>query len=213
MSIITQMEDEYQEKYGIIPEEKNDILNYIKENFKVNNDKLFNLESYIDHIDWDYIEFEIPLVPKGTPRPRYSSRSGKFYVKGAANYKKLIKEIITIKEVIHTGCVIEIETYQPTPVSQMRPEEIYLAEKGKIRPLSNPDVDNLAKTYLDAVTGHLIINDNIVFAAYLEKYFSMKPRIVITIKYMKEFDSKYNMKKVTGSKSYKSLIGTEKVIK
>lgn len=211
MASIANMENEYREKYGVIPEEKDDILNYIKENFKINEIKLKELEDHIDQMEWKFLEFSIPLVPKGTPRPRYSSVSKRFYVKDAANYKKLIKDIITVKEIIHTGCIIEIDTYHPTPTSLMRPEEIYLAEAGKIPALVNPDVDNLAKTYLDAITGHLIINDNIVFSAYLNKHYSIKPRIVITLKYQDDFDCRYNMKRITGSKSYKTLLGSEKL--
>ena len=88
----------------------------------------------------------------------------------------------------------------------MTNQEVILAEKGLIRPLVTPDFDNLAKTYTDALQGVLLLNDNIITSGRVEKYFSIKPRINIKLRWQKEFDSKYNEKKTLNSIGYKKMI-------
>ena len=87
----------------------------------------------------------------------------------------------------------------------MTKKEIILAEKGLIRPISTPDFDNLAKTYTDALQGILLLNDNIINEGTVKKYFSIKPRIHIKLKWQNNFDSKYNERKTINSKGYRNL--------
>ena len=85
--------------------------------------------------------------------------------------------------------------------------EINLAEQGKIVPVGTSDVDNLMKTYLDMIQGHLLLNDNIVTRGTLEKFYSLKPRLEIKIRYQTDFDSRYNERRITHSKSYQEEFG------
>ena len=62
--------------------------------------------------------------------------------------------------------------------------------------------DNLGKTYSDMIQGILLLNDNIVNPGKVEKYFSLKPRVDIFIKYQDGFDSNFNRKKITSSTQY-----------
>ena len=54
--------------------------------------------------------------------------------------------------------------------------------------------DNFAKSYMDAIQGVLIADDNIITDAQIIKYFSVKPRIYLELAYQSRPDSKYNEK-------------------
>ena len=96
---------------------------------------------------------------------------------------------------IITPMYFEVNAYLPTPAS-MKIEDKILAELGYIRPISKPDFDNLAKTYSDMLTGVLIYDDALIIEGTSKKFYSLKPRIEVKIKYMKDFDSLFNWKKI-----------------
>ena len=74
--------------------------------------------------------------------------------------------------------------------------EMVLAEMGLIRPISKPDWDNIGKAYCDMIQGFLIYDDSLIIKGMSEKFYSIKPRIEITISYMEDFDSKFNKRKM-----------------
>ncbi len=106
---------------------------------------------------------------------------------------------------ICTRVEITIEAYLPTPIKSMTATEVILAEKGLIRPISTPDFDNIAKTYTDALQDILLFNDNIINPGHIEKFYSIKPRLKIKIKYQTDFDSQYNRRKTLNGTKYKKL--------
>ena len=71
-----------------------------------------------------------------------------------------------------------------------------LAELGFIRPISKPDWDNLAKAYCDMIQGYLLEDDALIIEGISKKYYSIKPRVEITIEWMESFDCKYNEDKI-----------------
>ena len=73
--------------------------------------------------------------------------------------------------------------------------------------------DNLGKTYSDMIQDILLLNDNIVNPGRVEKYFSLKPRVEIYIKYQDGFDSNFNRKKITNSTQYLNMINENKINK
>lgn len=194
--------DEYELIYGGIPDNTDDILRYLESTMRLDFDKIAAEEKRIKDIEWDYREVVFYLVPKGTPRPRQSG--GHFYVKGAKQMKNVFNKYLREQGLICTRCDLSITAWMPTPCSSMTNTEIYLAEKGIIRPQSTPDFDNLAKTYTDALQGVLIYNDNIINPGYIEKYYSVKPRIKLCIKFAKDFDSNYNRRKMMACVGMKS---------
>ncbi len=56
------------------------------------------------------------------------------------------------------------------------------AEKGLIRPVTRPDVDNVAKLVLDAMNGIAYRDDSQVVSLTVDKWFSERPRIEITVR-------------------------------
>jgi Holliday junction resolvase RusA-like endonuclease len=186
--------------------DENLILNYLENNLKLDLEKIKEEETRIQNINWEEVIITLPIEPKPSPRPRYSFKTKHFYVKGAKSNKNIIKEYIN-SNIIYTRTNLLVKTYQPTPIHLMDNNEIYLAEKELILPIQNPDWDNLGKTYSDMIQEYLILNDNIVNPGSVEKYYSLIPRVVIIIRYQKDFDSKFNKKKILNSTQYKSLIG------
>lgn len=196
---LSMKEEEYNLKYGALPKTQEELLQYAQEKYPFSQDQFDKAMDMVEDNPWRRVEFTLYLVPTPTPRPRYDGNH--FYVKGAAQNKKLIKQYIE-RHILFTRCEITIEAYLPTPTSVMNHAEIYLCEGKLIVPVGSCDVDNLMKTYLDMIQGHLLLNDNIVTMGHLEKYYSLKPRLHIIIRYQEKFDSKYNQKKITRSRAY-----------
>ena len=165
--------------------------------------------------------FELPIIPNPSPRPRHTM-NGHTYVEGARDTKEYfrnyikkvyddkIADIVIDSDIIHTIVRIHLDFYIPTPTSSMNKTEIILAQMKKIRPIGNGDWDNLAKTYTDCLQSVLIINDNIITDGRVKKYYSIKPRIKILIRWQADFDCDYNRKKTLTSVTYRKLIGGNK---
>ena len=200
---------EYQNKYGDIPKNFNErfmlllnSLNITKKDFNKLKKSIYDILS----IKQNEINLIFYFIPQATPRPRYSKFSKVFYVKNAMNYNEVFGQFVESCEDIRckiiTPCTFECRTYMPIP-DQMNKTEKLLAELSLIPNISKPDWDNLGKTYSDMVQKHLILDDSLIYKGTTEKAYSSKPRIEITIKYLNEFDSKYNERKVKGWSTYR----------
>lgn len=192
------MEKDYEEKYGDITEDYEERINQLLTPIKTDSRrKLLQEEIFrIRNIEWITKKFTIYLLPKATPRPRLGQR-GVFYVKGAKDNKKLFKKFINDIDIdiITTPTKFTCKSYFPIPSSMNQIEKV-LAEIGLIRPISKPDWDNVGKSYCDMLQGLILYDDSLIVEGVSKKYYSMKPRIEITISYMKEHDSGYNRKKM-----------------
>lgn len=203
--------ENYQDKYGDIPEETNSRFKYLLDTLKIKTSELNTIKRLIPKLrnaKWHRLDFVIYLVPKATPRPRYSMKTKKFYVFDAMNNSNMIKKFLKSLEepigIICTPMKFDIVGYLPTPSNMTRIEKI-LAELGLLQPLSTPDFDNMVKTYADAFQKHLILNDSLIVDSHIKKRYSCKPRVEITMKFMDKYDCNYNKRKVQGWKYYKEL--------
>lgn len=192
------MEKEYNKEYGDIPRDSLDRIDYILKGTNLNRCKLkvYDEIHRIVNIKWKELSYTIYLLPKATPRPR-SGKNGIFYVKGASDNRKFFEEYMRNEDIplITTPTIFNCTSYLPIP-SSMNPVEKLCAELGFIYPVSKPDWDNLAKAYCDMIQGVLLFDDSLVVEGTSIKRYSVKPRIEITIKYMEDFDSNYNKKKI-----------------
>lgn len=207
--------EEYIEAYGKIPSDNKDILDYLKKELKLSEkdfEKIDQMESYVKSIPWDTLKIILPIIPKGAPRPKLG-KSGIFYVTGAKENKKLCRYYIEDKyHIIYTQSHFSVTTYMPTPIKSMNRHEIYRAEIKSLVPVSYPDWDNLGKTYSDMIQDILILNDNIITKGLVEKYYSIKPRVEIEIKYQEGFDSKFNKRRIKSSKAYQEAVEAGHII-
>ena len=200
---------EYEEKYGSIPNDRDERLQFIMSKAKDQDRTFSSVPKEIERIrkiKWKTIEYVIYLIPKASPRPR-KSMNGHFYVNGAADNKRFFKNFY--KEtldtpIIDTPCKFYCDSYLPIP-NDMSLVNQFLAELGLIRPLKKPDFDNLAKTYSDMTQGILLFDDALIIEGISRKWYSCKPRIEITFKYMEEYDSEYNRKRIFKAERHKTL--------
>lgn len=199
----TKMEKEYNELYCDLPSEQNELIKFIKNKVKIDYEKYNKLNNHISSLKWNELKLEIYLEPYATPRARLNSRTNTFYVKGAAEHKKIMENMISKFNIICTTTEILIKTYQKTPKS-IKPHELLLAEEGKIRP-HDKDWDNLGKTYSDMIQGVLLLNDNLIVDGRTQKFYSIKPRVEVYIRYLSDFDSEFNMQKIMKSKLFVNL--------
>lgn len=193
------MEKEYNELYGDIPSDYEGRLDYLIKDMKLSKFKvpIMKYLNKILKIKWNKLSYTIYLLPKATPRPRMGNR-GVFYVKGAKDNKKFFENFIKTQDVrlITTPVKFYCSSYFPIPKSMSSAEKI-AAELGFIRPVSKPDWDNVGKAYCDMIQDILIYDDSLVIEGVSKKFYSVKPRIEITIEYMEEYDCEFNKKKIT----------------
>lgn len=193
----------YDETYGEIPEDADARLEFLISTFKseIWKKQLPSVRKRVEDITWKTRKFTFYIIPKATPRPRGYMRGNHvhFYVKGADEHKKFIKYFLNVMkqediELIQTAIKFDCKVYMGMPKS-MKSVEKLCAELGLIRPLSKPDWDNLAKTYCDMINDVIIADDKNIIEGSLKKYYSIKPRIEITLQYANDFDSDFNQKK------------------
>ena len=190
--------EDYKKEYGHIPVESTRLLSYLMSTMDISKIKKNILleANRIANIHWSTFHFTIFMLPKASPRPRYSSKGHMFYVKGASDNKKIFQEAMKDSDfpIINTPMKFCCTSYLPIPNTMKKHEKI-LAEMGLIRPISKPDFDNLAKTYSDMIQEIVMTDDALIVEKKKKKYYSCKPRIEIIIEYMDEIDSDYNKKK------------------
>jgi Holliday junction resolvase RusA-like endonuclease len=194
------IESDYKDKYSSVSSNEITRFGELLSSIKISPEFRRTIFSMINHnlnIQWNSVSFVIYLLPKATPRPRHSFRTNTFYVMGAKDNKDIFKEFISKQDIdmITTPCKFRCISYLPIPNSMNNIEKV-LAELGLIYPISKPDWDNLGKTYSDMIQGTLLFDDSLIVEGVSKKLYSTKPRIEITIDYMSDYDSNYNMKKI-----------------
>ena len=65
-----------------------------------------------------------------------------------------------------------------------------LAEAGHIRPEKKPDWDNFAKAVTDALKGVVWTDDSRIVSGRTEKYYSLKPRVEVFIRFRRRREDK-----------------------
>lgn len=197
--------DGYELIYGALPNTREELLSFLEKELNIDHEALQKREEEINSIGWMEENLTFYVTPKSTPRPRNDGTH--FYVKGAADLHRVFKKYLRDRDIICTRVEYYLTVYLPIPMKSMSKEEIYLAEKGVIRPIVLPDWDNVAKTYTDCLQSIILLNDNIINPGYVEKFYSIKPRVEIKLRWMKDFDCEFNKKKTLSSIAYKKLFG------
>lgn len=198
----------YQKLYGEVPEDYDTRMKVLTEMLKFREKEipfLSSMHEKLTNMKTEKLRFILYLVPEPTPRPRTRFNTKRFYVKGAKDNNDLFGEIMKSMEdmyLITTATKVKVINYLPTP-SGMNRYERFFAELGLTKALTTPDWDNLAKAYCDMIQKNLLINDSLIWKGTSVKYYSIKPRIDLTIEYDKAYDCKFNRKKIEDSKYFK----------
>ena len=120
------------------------------------------------------------------------------------NYMRKItedKELADIDGLINTPCIVKYDAYLKTP-SYFNTTDIFLSEIGLIRPPVKPDWDNIGKKYCDMYNHNVWLDDLLVLSGTVDKYYSIKPRIEITLRYMNCVYNKHQYNSIINRKDY-----------
>jgi Holliday junction resolvase RusA-like endonuclease len=122
--------------------------------------------------------FEILGVHDAAKRPRATTAAGfvRFYDPGVKNKKKIRA---AVRSVLPEGWVppqgeicLEMDYYFPMTLSMTVAQKV-LARMGLYRPNKKPDLDNLAKEFMDACNGLLWADDADVVDLHVRKWFAV----------------------------------------
>ena len=205
---------EYYDKYGLIPNDQQERLEWMVDHFNLTDKKIkeiINAKQYImDNLS--YYDFKIVLYeePAGTPRPRFklvnrynlanaAMTNGQFVkvfsITGAED-RRFMRQLITsgelqeFQQLLYTPCRIEFNAYIHTP-SNFNIVQKFLAEIGLERPINKPDWDNIGKKYSDMMNGNIWLDDTLVIDGTIRKFYSIKPRVEINISFANILYNKY----------------------
>ena len=205
---------EYYDKYGLIPNDQQERLEWMVDNFNLTDKKIkeiLNAKQYImDNLS--YYDFKVVLYeePAGTPRPRFklvnrynlanaAMTNGQFVkvfsITGAED-RRFMRQLITsgelqeFQQLLYTPCRIEFNAYIHTP-SNFNIVQKFLAEIGLERPINKPDWDNIGKKYSDMMNGNIWLDDTLVIDGTIRKFYSIKPRVEINISFANILYNKY----------------------
>lgn len=124
----------------------------------------------------------IPGEPTAKARPRHT---GKFVYtpEKTKNYEVLVKTLFIEKygSVMLEGYVEAVITAYfsiPKSTSKKKREKMVI---GEILPTKKPDLDNIAKSILDALNKIAFVDDSHVTKLVAEKYYSENPRVEVFI--------------------------------
>lgn len=215
---------EYMNKYGNIPKDYIERLEYLYDKLNIDDKKSDEIlqarNAFINSTHYKTIRIVLYEIPEYTPRPRArilhksgiinSVTGGNDFIQIYSITGRQNKEYMKMytKENVHeldsllcTPCDIEYKTYFPTP-SYYNKTQMFLAEIGLDRPLTKPDFDNIEKAYADSFTDNIWIDDIVVIDATLRKYYSILPRVEIDLKYANQLFNNHQYKAMINRKNF-----------
>lgn len=135
------------------------------------------------------VRFTVLGEPKGKGRPRATVRGGfaKVYTpKDTVMYENLVR--LEYRQqcgdyMFPEGAVLDmrIAAFYSIPKSASKKKRKQM-EDGSIRPVKKPDMDNVVKSIADSLNGVAYRDDTQIVDCAVRKFYSDKPRVVITIK-------------------------------
>ena len=223
-------EFEYENKFGNIPVDYNERLEYLLDLYKIKDSRLDSIIYQRDMMiqTLQYFDYNITLyeIPEGTVRPKFrlinrlnfaevakaNSSFVHVYVPNAKEDSVFMKRLVDheldeISEyhnnsLIATPCIVTYNTYFKTPPA-FNINDTFLSEIGLIRPgITKPDFDNIAKKYSDMTNENIWLDDSLVMTGIINRYYSILPRIEIHIRYLNMFYNKHQYNSITTRKDF-----------
>ena len=206
-----QREKDYELNYGDISNDVYDRLQFFLGD-KFDEILLENAKKRIkeakEKIQYNQIKITFYEEPIGSHRPRVNYHTRGLHVPMAKenlifmqNFVNSLKEEIKL---ISTPMRVDLIAYFPMP-NNLKPIEVVLYETEHDMAIGKPDFDNILKAYVDMIRESIILDDDIVSESYFKKYYSLKPRVILTLTYTNGFVSEYTYKKLISRKSFKDL--------
>lgn len=204
-----QREIEYAKEFSNISDDIYErLVNKLGDKF---NENLINMVNYRineikDNVEYKSIKIVFYEEPIQTNRPRTNYHTHTTYVPNAKEnhdaIENFIKKVASDIKLISVPMNISIDAYLKMP-ENISPLEMVMYETKNDYAAIKPDHDNIMKAYCDMLINNIILDDDIISSSNFNKYFSLKPRVEITITYTNGFASEYTYQKITSRKSYK----------
>lgn len=220
-----QKRDDYDKKFGSIPIDYRERLEWLYDNLKISEQQAFEILHKRDKMinNLSYFDTQIILfeVPEGSPRPRFRiiNRSNLsnmaisnpnfvhvYSLTGKEDnvfMKRLMsqEEFDALDSMICTPCIVDIYAFMKTP-SYYNREDTILAEIGLHRPISKPDWDNIGKKYSDMFNANVWLDDTLVIDGSIHRYYSVLPRVEIRLRYLNMVYNKHQYNSITKRTDY-----------
>ncbi|MGF9975924.1 RusA family crossover junction endodeoxyribonuclease [Viridibacillus arvi] len=134
------------------------------------------------------ITFEIDGDVQAQQRPKFS-RFGKGVSvrdpKESKEYKSFVRLVASehsLDELITEPIRLHIDVYRKIPKSFSKKKHLQAVD-GELRPTTKPDIDNLVKGIKDGLSKVIWHDDSQVIELVARKFYSDKPKAVVTIKW------------------------------
>jgi Holliday junction resolvase RusA-like endonuclease len=134
------------------------------------------------------VMFNVPGKPKGKGRPRFARRGNfvKTYTDSkTADYEAQIKVAATAamgsSEPLESPVSVYLYIRVPIPASASKKAKKAMLS-GEVRPTKKPDIDNIAKSYLDALNGIVYLDDTQVISLHCTKVYSSDPGVNVMVR-------------------------------
>ncbi len=130
-------------------------------------------------------EFEVDGNIVGKERPRVNRYTSTVYTPNKTkDYEELVRQYFKIKypkhEILKGRLSIEITAYMKIPKSTSKAKQDEML-KNIVSPTKKPDVDNIAKSILDAMNRYVFEDDNQVSKIIIEKKYAIEEKVHIKI--------------------------------
>lgn len=134
------------------------------------------------------LEFELDIPPLASPRPRFAKK-GKYvqtympthYTEHKEHVARLVTSMLPDDfEITRNGIDMRIVFIMPIPKSFSKKKRAEVIDKGHIM---KPDLDNLIKTYKDALEGIIYNNDSQICCVEAIKMYGEVPKVVIEMEF------------------------------
>lgn len=129
--------------------------------------------------------FEVPGEVVGKERPRVNMYTGRVYTPNKTkDYEYLVQQYFKLKYPNYTMLIgrlkISIIAHLKIPkgTSKIKMQDML---ENKISPTKKPDIDNIAKSILDAMNGFVFKDDNQVAKISIEKRFATEEKTEIIV--------------------------------
>lgn len=225
MSNLKKRQKEYQSKYGNIPIDYRERLEWMCNTLSISYNDMSNIlyerDRRMNSLYYTTIRVVLYQIPQGAKRPRYRfinrgnlTSAAKIdnsfihvYSPDAASNHEYMKRLVTdqdfiqLEHLICTPCDVHYRAYFPTPKSYNK-LETFMAEIGLNRPLTKPDFDNIEKLYADMYNSNVWIDDALTVSATINKFYSILPRVEIDLAYLNAVYCKQQYLNITNRKDY-----------
>lgn len=137
----------------------------------------------------------IPGEPCAQGRPRFSTAGG--FVRAydpakSRNYKAYVKAVCAAEAkkqgwLFNTDLPLEVEIIAGLSIPSSKSKKFkQAAAEGVEKPTKKPDVDNIAKTVTDALSGVIYKDDKQIVNLTVAKIYSKRPGVSVVVKVLKK---------------------------